>query len=331
MGESFRQHVPASSPLTSFLRTVSAYFANGSFIDIGKVEGGEIYKAFMLDPKQKFTKTAITTARYCPLPKELCQHWPFQSIGVQDRNPLASMLKALFAAAEVGLETDVRSAVVAAYAMGDRDIGQAHLNSASSELGVNTYGRIFRAIEQLVPALNLEGECHNPDLYPGDPEHRVEEKLFLTIEYTRSSMTVAILFQRCDYFEILSRVRAKDVGYDAMEACRNAAGDNEICDAMLQNALRKMVRDSSTSGRKQRLGAVLVFGDKALDGNFATALRKALDDDFSNGASITPASINDFSPNLAFAGSRAMAMFELQNKEWRRELAEEDKVQLGEL
>jgi len=310
---------------------VSAYSANGSFIDIAKVEGGEMYKAFMLDPEQKFTKTTTSTASYCPLPKQLCQHWPFQSISVQDRNPLAPMLKALFTAAEATLETNVRSTVVAAYAMGDRDTGQAHLNSASSELGVSTYGRIFRAVEQLVPALNLEGECHNPDLYPGDPEYRVEEKLFLTIEYTRTSMTAAILFQECDYFEILARIRAKDVGYDAMEACRNAAGDNESCDAMLQNALRKMVRDSSTSGRKQQLGAVLVFGDKALDGNFATALRKALDDNFSNGASITPASMHDFSPDLAFAGSRAMAMFELENKEWRRELTEEDKVQLGEL
>lgn len=310
---------------------MSACSANGSFVDIAKIESGELYKSFMLDPEQRFTKATTRTVRYCPLPKQLCQHWPFRSVDIQDRNTLAPMLKALFNAADATLETNVRSAVVAAYAMGDRDSGQEYLDSASSELGVNTYGRLFPAVEQLVPALNLEGECQNPDLYPGDPEYRVEEKLFLTIEYTRSSMTAAILFQECDYFEILPRVRAKDVGYDAMEACRNAAGDNESCDTMLQNALRKMVRDSSTSGRKQQLGAVLVFGDKALDSNFATALRKALDDNFSNGASITPASMHDFSPDPAFAGSRAMAMFELQNKKWRRELAEEDKVQLGEL
>lgn len=233
-----------------------------------------MYKTYMLDQEKKFTKTTITTARYCPLPKQLCQYWLFQKTSIQDRNHLTPLLKALFTAAEAALETDIHSAVVAAYAMGDRYSGQQYLKSASDELGVMTNGRIFRAIEELVPALHLEGKCENPDLYSDDPEYRVEGKRFLTIEYTRSS---------------------------------------------------------STSGRRHKLDALLVFGEKALDGNFAAILRKVLDNSFSNGASISPVSIQDFSPDLAFAGSRAMAMFELRHKEWQRELAEEGRNEHGEL
>jgi len=307
---------------------VSAYFANGSFIDVAKIEGGAIYKAYMLDPQQKFIKTAITTARYCPLPKQLCIRWPFQSIVIQDRNPLTPMLKALFAAASTALEADVRSAVVAAYAMGDRDSGQGYLKSASDELGVTAYGRLFRAIEELVPSLHLEGKCDNQELYSNDPWRHVEEKRFLTVEYTRSSMTAAILYQECDYYEMLSRVRSHEFGFDAVEVCRSAAENKKSCNDVLQTALRKMVKDSTISGKKQKLDAVLVFGEKASDDSFAAVLRKALDDNFSNGASTSPVSMQDFSPDLAFAGSRAMAVFELKNKEWQRELAEEGRSEL---
>lgn len=290
-----------------------------------------MYKTYMLDQEKKFTKTTITTARYCPLPKQLCQHWLFQKTSIQDRNHLTPLLKALFTAAEAALETDIHSAVVAAYAMGDRYSGQQYLKSASDELGVMTNGRIFRAIEELVPALHLEGKCENPDLYSDDPEYRVEGKRFLTIEYTRSSMTATIYYQECDYYEMLSRVRSSEFGFDAVEACRSAAEANGSCNADLQAALRKMVKESSTSGRRHKLDALLVFGEKALDGNFAAILRKVLDNSFSNGASISPVSMQDFSPDLAFAGSRAMAMFELRHKEWQRELAEEGRNEHGEL
>jgi hypothetical protein len=310
---------------------VSAYFANGSFVDIARIEGGEVYKAYMLDQEKKFTKTTVTTARSCPLPKQLCQHWPFQKTSTQDWNPLTPMLKALFAAAEAALETDIRSAAVASYAMGDRYSGQRYLKSASDELRVMASGRIFRAIEELVPALHLEGKCENPDLYTNDSEYQVEGKRFLTIDYTRSSITAAIFYQECDYYEMLSRVRSNDFGFDAVATCRDAAEDKESCNADIQAALRKMAKESSSCGRKYKLDTVLVFGEKALDGNFAAILRKVLDNSFSNGASISPASMQDFSLDVAFAGSRAMAMFELRHKEWQRELAEEGRNEHGEL
>lgn len=125
--------------LTPYFSTASAYFANGSFIDIAKIEGGEVYKSYMLDPQQKFTKTTTTTASYCLLPKQLCQYWPFQDVSIEDLNPLTPMLKGLFGATEATLETNTHSAVVAAYAMGDFDNGRKDLRSASDALGVTTY------------------------------------------------------------------------------------------------------------------------------------------------------------------------------------------------
>jgi len=76
---------------------------------------------------------------------------------------------------------------------------------------------------------------------------------------------------------------------------------------------------------------VLVFGDKADDENLISVLRQVLRENFANGAYITPVRLQNFSPDLAFAGSRAMAIFEMQQKEIQRQLAREGKSEHGEL
>ena len=168
-------------------------------------------------------------------------------------------------------------------------------------------------------------------MYPEDPRRRVEEKLFLAIEYTRSSITAAILDQECDDYEMLSRLWSKRFGYDAMQACKSAADSDETCNAALEAALRKMVRESSTTTKQQGLGAVFVFVEKTADENFAAVLHQVLDDNFSNGASVIPVRVEHFSPDLAFAGSRVMAMLELSQKAFQRELSTGGKSKHDEL
>lgn len=277
----------------------------------------------MLDRQPNLTKSAITTARY----------WPFQTASVRTPNPLAPMLKALFAAAEAALERDLRTALIGTYALRGRYAGRYLTESASIELGVNTYQRLFRDVDFLVSALKLEAECIDYDVprHPSEPMYQVVWNLFLTIEYTRSSMTAAILDQECGTYEMLSRVSSSDYGYDAMEACRDAAENSTSCDDFLQNALRKVVKDALTTPEEYHLDAALVFGEKADDENLAVVLREVLDDSFSNGTSIMLGKVREFSPDLTFASSRAMAMFALENEEWQREHGKQWNSQHGEL
>jgi hypothetical protein len=177
-------------------------------------------------------------------------------------------------------------------------------------------------------ALQLEGPCNDPD----DPENDISRpQHILAIEYTRQSMAAVMWGEECGDYWRLSRVSSGEYGHNAVTACRNDNGGVKQCNAKLQAAFRKLVRTATNRAKSPALSVMLVFGENADDENFAAVLGKALDDNFSNGASISPASMQDFSSDLAFAGSRAMAMFELRHKEWQREIAEEGRSEHGEL
>jgi hypothetical protein len=103
-------------------------------------------------------------------------------------------------------------------------------------------------------------------------------------------------------------------GHDNMMARRNSDEDDESCDTVLQAAFRKLAKESSIRTKEEGIGVVLVFGEKVDDKKFLSVLRQALKDNFAKGSSITPARVQDFSPGLAFAGSRAVAMSDPREK-----------------
>jgi hypothetical protein len=180
-------------------RTVNVYSRNGSFIDVAEIEGGEAYKACMRGFRQTLSSTSITNPRYCPFSQQLCKYWPLQTINIIAQNPLAPMLKALLSAAEATLETKVYSAMVATHTIDSVDAVNTHMRSAFDEMSTTGYGRHFRVVDSLVPALRLEGVC-NDTLYPSDPERYVVKQTFLGIEYTRGSLNAAMFYQECgDY------------------------------------------------------------------------------------------------------------------------------------
>lgn len=126
-----------------------------------------------------------------------------------------------------------------------------------------------------------------------------------------------------DYWRV-SRVSSPRSGRYNMVACRENAEYSESCNAVLQAAFGKLVKRSLSRTRKPGLGAVLVFGEHADDENLLFVLRKYLKDNFAKAASINIVDVQDFSPDIAFAGSRAAAMFELQAKDHMRKLTEEE-------
>jgi hypothetical protein len=283
----------------------------------------------MLDEQQTTPNpTLYTTARPGFFPGPFYRYWPFHRIHPEIPNPLAPMLKTLVHAAETTLETNIRSAMVSAHSLEDLGTASAHVQNTLGAMGIESWYGPRRTIRHLMSALQLEGPCNDPEDLENDisrPQH------ILAIEYTRQSMAAVMWGEECGDYWRLSRVSSCEYGHNAVTACRNDNGDVEQCNAKLQAAFRKLVRTATNRAESPALGVVLLFGENADDENFASVLRKALDDNFSNGASISPVNMQDFSPDLAFAGSRAMVMFELRHKKWQRELAEEGRNEHGEL
>ena len=171
-------------------------------------------------------------------------------------------------------------------------------------------------------ALSLEGPCDDPD----DPDEDLSPpQHILAVEYTRTSMNVIIWGEQCGGYWQVSGVNSSESGHDAMAACRHGAADSKTCNDVLGAAFGRLVTEyfDGREVEKQGLGALLVFGEHADDEKLRSVLRKTLGDNFANGAHITPARTQGFSPDIVFAGSRAAAMFELWEMDHFRKLVEE--------
>ena len=108
--------------------------------------------------------------------------------------------------------------------------------------------------------------------------------------------------------EMTKRLNSAELGFEGMRNCngRENAGDVRTCDEALKAALRGVSVDSSRD-EKEGVGAVLVFGESADDEALLIALREVLGEQFPNGDSVDLSRVRAFSPDPAFAGSRAMA------------------------
>lgn len=270
-------------------------------------------------------RSPTVSAQYCPFSDRYCQCRPFQSVQVQD--PLAPMLKALIASAEVALETDIRSVAVAAYDLAHIDTTNALF--ALHEMGIDS-SNIRHVGRFILHALGIEVPCSEKS------HHLVQNSL--TVEYTRISMTALLWEESCGHISALSRVSSARLGHDAMQACKATAQNATDCYGELEVAFRQLCKDTGDLAACDEnmnldgqwvLSAVLVFGEQVRDESFTAVLSEALDkwfyyyvDDEPHGLSL----IEDLSPDPAFAGSRAMAFAEWQGKDLRRRQIDQDSV-----
>lgn len=284
---------------------MSAFLPNGSYIDIAKVEGGANYKAYMLGSTEELNN--IGSASYCPFSKRICQHWPFRS--VQSQNSLAPILKALVAAAGSTLEAPITSVAVSAYDVGsiNHKFAKDLVHAALNEFHVDGHGRLDHVVRQLAPALGIQGNCSEPYILPAYPVFSLEaaQNLF-TVEYTRDSMTAGLWLEECGVMEMTTHLNSAQLGRNAMQICKEAAGNKTTCEEDFKSALRSVTQNASRD-KHDAIGPVLVFGECADDDAMLVALREILSERVSNGNSVDLSRVRDFSPDPTFAGSQAMA------------------------
>lgn len=251
--------------------------------------------------------TKIISPEYCPFSDRICQHWPFKNI--QPQNPLAPILKALVSAAENTLETSVKSVAVSACDIGtiDHKLANDDVHTALKDLGVNSYNRLDHVVRQLAPVLGIQGNCSEPYTLPDDPSyHHDPEQIFFALDYTNDSLTVGLWKEECGVIAMTNRLNSVELGHNAMQTCRETPENKATCEEGFRSALRGVGADLNR-GKSEKIGAVLAFGESADDEAMLKTLRQVLGKQFSNGDSVDLSRVRGFSPDPAFAGSRAMA------------------------
>lgn len=318
-------------------RTLSIYFANGTFVDVAKIEGSQAYKACVNSGNAHWvhgksfddakTKTAraykphvrgshvtgraseqVAAPWYCSLSRYLCKHRAQQ--GTTTDNPIRPMLQALLAAGQSFLEEDVDSILVGTLITDNFDEVHRYMSLASGEMKVNGQDRLFNLPGRINDALGLENDCD--DVWDAD----VDEYEIMAIEYTRSSLVGQVSTELCGLYMTESSVSSS--GHDEIETCRNVSESPEACDEPLKSVLRKLIRTSSSPKYNLELNALMVYGERAHDEDFLKALNQTLKDNFVNITSVDFAQTKRLSPDLAFAGSRAMAKHDLTEKDFLR-------------
>lgn len=119
-------------------------------------------------------------------------------------------------------------------------------------------------------------------------------------------MTAGLWREECGAMEMTNRWNSAQLGHNAMQTCRETAKDNTICEETIKSALRSVTKDLIRN-KHEEIGSVLVFGECAVDDDMLTTLCQMLREQFPNGNSVDSSSVQDFSPDPAFAGSRSMA------------------------
>lgn len=300
-------------------RTASAYFPDGSYLDIAKIEGGHDYKTYMLGLQQD--AGSIVSAKYCPFPDRICRYWPVQSTIAS--NPLAPMFDALVAAAEAALEAKVESASVAAQDMVNihpRDVALALASLVVESSSIRPTGEVV--------AQTLGSKY--ADL-PPDPYVLLQH--FLSVEYTRTSLTIFLLEESAGNFKVLGKVSSGDFGHGAMQSCKSLTSqknntDDTTCYGATYYALRQMCKDTNqldaldpdfAYNGQWGLDAIFVFGENARDQDLDTVLREILEAVWMDGERGDLARVvEELAPDPAFAGSRAMAFADLKGKRVRQ-------------
>lgn len=233
------------------------------------------------------------------------------------------MLKALISAAQAALETPIESVTVAANDLTNLNPSAAPL--ALAKMGISSPDTQL-AGEAITRALGVARPCSPEEKY-----HMLHH--FLSVEYSRASITAFLLSESCGNATILSRLQFTELGHDAMQACRASeqGSTNATCNGALKAAFRQLCKNANRFGALDPdvgvegqcgLDAVLIFGESARDENLFAVIREVLEEVWADGDRDDLARVQVLSLDPTFAASRALASADLNAKRARRDRAE---------
>lgn len=146
-------------------------------------------------------------------------------------------------------------------------------------------------------------------------------QVILVVDYSRLALTASLFEESCGVAMLTDHhLHSRDLGFDGMQTCMNnnssATETEETCKDSLVAALRTMLKGSGYA----KIGGVLIIGENGDNQVMLDAVRLALTKEFENGATVDLELVKQYSPDAAFAGSRASAWAEwIVKEELRRE------------
>lgn len=287
--------MPKVTKLTLLFRTSSIYYANGSALDIAKIEGSRRYKHVMRHvqatdvasvheemPEFTYLSKAVTRSSFLsrmqhslPLPSFLhkaLSRWQYQPL---DITALEGMLLALKVATESYLGGPVTIADLAA-PMPLSPLGQQILRSASSLAGLDRAVGVQIAGQAAARAngIGTYYQYSEEDHCDGGASPQV----ILTVDYSRAALTAILWIEDDSVFEYRRIRHDVGLGADALYRCQHSEID-EPCYERLAEALRQVVKmplEDVEGDVPSMIGGLVLLGEKATDWRLRQILQQVL-------------------------------------------------------
>ncbi len=308
-----------STMLTLFFRTCSVYFANGSAVDVAKVESSTRYKNVMLHIQATDVQyTPSKPPNPNPLLSRLQHQWPFSSfmripfarnslkhwhLQSPDVTAIEDMLLALKTSAESYLGDKVFVADLAV-PMPISPRGGHILESASSLLGLERAAG-FPIPGALAAMTNGMGNNYQyPESCDTDPS-----RLILTVDYSRAALTAVLFWEDGCVFERFRVRHGVRLGASALEECQMSTNSAD-CYNDLAIALRQIVKMPLEDGRSylpSKVTGLVLLGEKGTDPHLRRILQQVLAEQRTSISSVQSEGGENTMVDPTFAAARGMA------------------------
>lgn len=299
-------------------RTSAVYFANGTVVDVAKLEGSQDYKSVMrrltapaADTQTMNTFSDETTAagyhtrllhdlhRRFRLPCIPGSRWFCQKPEVQALDPMIQALK-VATVSYVGGPADT---LLVTFPVEASDLAKSTVMSALKQNGLDTSGLLMTAGPSAAAANDI-GWHHSED----DPPQFV-----LTLDYSRAALTAVLWLEEGGAFLPRQEIHRVELGVDALEDCKRNGGSS-ACYAGLTQAILEITehvgqpKPDDDPDVPHHLEQLVLLGESAGDPH----LRHALQEVFSrHGTPRHLKSLNIEDSDMAepaFAAARGTAM-----------------------
>jgi hypothetical protein len=297
----------ASTNDISSCSTASIWYANGTTVDIVKLEGGPVYKQIMrtANARTHTPSSSDETTRgllgYMFLQNYLSS-WTTKGSVDPDAEAITWMFKGLKASTEAHMEESL-TAVSIGYPFQIRS--GYPFRTAIESLGLN-YKNTRTAAIAITDLYGLEGQC-DPDPYktpdqkekPDDPT-----KTYLALDYSRSGISAFLVRDDCGVAEVL-----REYHNTTLAANVDFTGKRADLSHTLRNMIRSTdERDSVAVSHKHpvEISELVMLGESTED----VMLHKVLSDVFGSNYTDLKAGSEERAKlhHPLFAGSRAVAL-----------------------
>ncbi|KAH0362297.1 hypothetical protein KCU65_g8101, partial [Aureobasidium melanogenum] len=289
--------------------TASIWYANGTAVDIVKLDGGFAYKQIMRSASAEPYKLVSPTGPTQGLLgftffQDYLPSWAAAEPVYHEAEAVTWMLKGLKGATEAYVEEPLADVLISSpFHIPDQGWLDNTLRTSVESLGLRYLGT-RRASTFITGIYGLEGQCHeDPYATPDQRESDDPPKLYLALDYSSAGISVALVEEDCGIAGTLREFRNATLG-----AGNDFPGKREYLTRQLKDLLRPIDRWYPEIGDYQvsvETSELVLLGESTEDALLHEVLLEVFGSDYNNLKSQSDKRARLHHP--LFAGSRAVA------------------------